>query len=220
MDKKIVLISIFAAVLIILFPLSSVVGTHLRPSSSQPGASPLFTTRINTFIQQESTRLTPSYLGKGKIFTIFVPKTQILDRWMDKAMQLIHLKPALFDQLIDQLDTIPALVNIIQDNNLNINDVKTYLTLVKHNPTLLQADMDQAMQMIGEFYDPPLNDPEPLGFSGQPGCLIAFFIVFPIFLMIAVMVATFTIITCLNIRGCFETILQNLMDGLQGLTPP
>ncbi|RLI64814.1 MAG: hypothetical protein DRO67_03555, partial [Candidatus Asgardarchaeum californiense] len=64
-------------------------------------------------------------------------------------------------------------------------------------------------------------DVKPVGFSGQPGCLIAFFVILPVLILVGTMIATFTIVTCLNVGGCFEQILQNIFEGFsQGLTPP
>jgi hypothetical protein len=68
----------------------------------------------------------------------------------------------------------------------------------------------------------PINEPpKPLGFSGQLGCgLVFILVILPLMLVIGTMIATFTIITCLNIGGCFEKILESVFSGLQGLTPP
>ena len=220
MDKKIIVLSLFAASLLVLLPLSSVIGTKTIKNDATQQTSPLFSTRVNTFIQKDTKQLTSNYLGKGKIVNFFITKKQALNMWLDKAVKLIQMKPELFDQIIEKIDTIPSIINVLQEYHIDVDEAKNYVTLFKNNPALLDEEIKNAAQIVNDYYQPPISDPEPLGFSGQPGCLIGFLIIFPILLMIATMVATFTIITCLNIRGCFETILQNLFEGMQGLTPP
>jgi hypothetical protein len=220
MDKKILLLSLFAASLLVLLPLSSVIGTKTITTESNQKISPLFTTRVNTFLQKDTKHITSYYLGKGNALNFFITEKQTLDTWIDKAIKLVQMKPELFDHIIDKIDSYPNIVNVLQQYHIDVDEAKHYITLVKNHPALLDEEIKNSAHVINDYYQPPLDDPEPLGFSGQPGCLIGFLIVFPIILMIAMMVATFTIITCLNIGGCFEKIMENLAEGMQGLTPP
>ena len=43
----------------------------------------------------------------------------------------------------------------------------------------------------------------------------------PLLAVVGMIIATITILTCLNINGCFETLVRGLVDGfVQGLVPP
>lgn len=222
MNKKILILSVLAAVLMVLLPISSVVGTNVVKSNMKKGSvdSPLFATRVNSFTQKDTKKIHTSFLGKGLEFNIFLTKRSSLDRWIDRAIKIVNAKPELLDKLLDKIVTVPGVINLLNENDISLNDFISHIEMIKNNPSLLEKEIEEAVQIAGLNLEIPINDPEPLGFSGQPGCFIAFLIILPILIMIGTMIATFTIITCLNIGGCFETIMQNIFESFaQGLTP-
>ncbi|MCK5261685.1 MAG: hypothetical protein KAJ44_05855 [Thermoplasmatales archaeon] len=226
MRKKILVISIFAAVLMILLPISAVVGTNIVKSNDEKRsiASPLFTKRVNSIMKKNTMRISTNYLGKGKILNLFFLKESSLQSWIDKAIKMINVRPEMFNRLLDKIDTIPEVVNVFKENGIDMNDFKNYINIIKNDPSLLKKEIDKAVETFGEQQlKLPIDEPpEPLGFSGQLGCMMVFFmVIFPILVMIGTMIATFTILTCLNINNCLEKILQGILEGaLQGLTPP
>ena len=226
MKKQILIISIVAAFLMILLPISAVVGTNIVKSDAEKRniASPLFTTRVNSIIKKDTKRINANYLGKGKILYLFLLKESSLQSWIDKAIKIIKARPNMFSRLIDNIETNPKVVNILKKNNIDMNDFVNNIKIIKNDPSLLKKEIDKAIETFGEQkLKLPFNEPpEPLGFSGQLGCFLVFFtVLLPILVMIGTMIATFTIITCLNIVCCLENILQGILEGaLQGLTPP
>ncbi|UCF12734.1 MAG: hypothetical protein JSW06_00355 [Thermoplasmatales archaeon] len=226
MKKKVLIISIFAAVLMILLPISIVVGTNIVKSDAEKRSitSPLFAKRVNSFIKKDTKRINTNYLGKGKILNIFFLKESSLQSWIDKSIKIIEARPNIFNRLINNIETNPKVVNILQKNSIDINDFKNNINIIKNNPSLLKKEIDKVIETFGvQKLKLPINEPpEPLGFTGQLGCILVFFtVLLPILVMIGTMIATFTIITCLNIGGCFENILGGILEGaLQGLTIP
>jgi len=225
MRKKILIVSILAAILMILLPISAVVGSNIIKTNSENKSitSPLFTRRVNNILKKDTTMINTNYMGKGRLFNLFLTKKTSLVGWIDKAIKMINLRPEIFNKLLDRIGTIPGVVDILKKNNININDFNNYINTFKNNPSLVKKEIDKAVEMFGEqnLKIPIDEPPKPLGFSGQIGCIMIFFIVvLPLLIMISTMIATFTIITCLNIRGCFEKILESVFSGLQGLSPP
>ena len=73
MDKKILLGSIIAVVILVLVSFTGVVGYQTTKSSTIARASPLFTVRSSRAIDEESKDLVCDYVGKGEEFTILLP---------------------------------------------------------------------------------------------------------------------------------------------------
>ena len=66
MNKKIMIISIIAATLLVLLPISSVVGTNsVSKEDLRSVSSPLFSVRSKRMINNEDMPITLNYLGKG-----------------------------------------------------------------------------------------------------------------------------------------------------------
>jgi hypothetical protein len=150
---------------------------------------------------------------------IFLSRKSSLQRWIDRALLLVDRRPELFDEILNKVDTIPAIANQLEANDITLEEFTAYINRLKNDPELMVKEVDKAVEMSGRniLFSPP----HPLGFSGQPGCLIAFFIILPVLIMIATMIATFTILTCLNINDCFAQILGGILEAFaQGLTPP
>ena len=213
MNKKILVISILAAVLMILLPLSSVVGTNVVKSDKENVGSPLF-----TFRHQSENKINSEYLGKGKTLNLFLAKRTSLQAYADKALKMIEARPNLLKSIVSSIVQMQETEDILEQYDMNVDDFKNQMNHLMNDPVLLEESINEAV-MLSPFGD----DPMPLGLSTSSaiGCFIIALIMIPLFAVIGMIIATITIITCLNINGCFETIVQNLVDSfIQGLTPP
>jgi predicted DNA repair protein MutK len=57
--------------------------------------------------------------------------------------------------------------------------------------------------------------------SNAIGCFITVLVLLPVAIMLALLIATITIVTCLNLGGCFEKIAEQILENIvQRLTPP
>ena len=219
MNKKILVISILAAVLMILLPLSSVVGTNVVNSEEKKtGLSPLFAVRSRRSVCKENTvNIDASYVGKGKILNLFLSRQSSLQQMLNRAIKLIETKPEILNVIADKFETNPKIAELISENEIDINDVKHQLNQIKNDPTLLRQSIDESTINL------PLGDaPQPLGISTSSaiGCFIILIALIPVGLIITMLLATITIVTCLNISGCFETMFETIMTNiLQGLEP-
>ena len=223
MDRKILLGSIGAAVLLILVSFNSVVGSNAeRLSAESNHVSPLFTLRANRRINKDySHNMNPAYIGKGRLLNIFPDQKLSLRAWADKAVKLIDNRPAMVYAVLDKAEKIPAVINMLNEQGINVNDFVNYINRIKNNPEMLKQEIEKAVQAQNE--ELPITDPEPQSLNTQGGligCFIGLLILLPIILLIGVLIATITIITCL-FPTCLENLMQGLLEGLsQGLTPP
>jgi hypothetical protein len=214
MNKKILILSILAAVLMIMLPLSSVVGTNVVKSNYQENVgSPLFAIR-----HRSKNTIQSEYLGKERPLNLFLAKRTSLQAYADKALKMIEARPNLLKSIMSSIVQMPEIEDLLEQYDMDMVDFKNQMNLVINDPVLLDESINEAV-LLSPFGD----DPMPLGLSTSSviGCFIIALIMIPIFALIGMIIATITIITCLNIKGCFETIVQNLVDSfIQGLTPP
>jgi hypothetical protein len=113
---------------------------------------------------------------------------------------------------------MPEIEELMKQHDIKMDDFKDQMNQVINNPELLKEKVDEAV-LLSPFGD----DPMPLGLSTSSaiGCFIIALIVAPLIALIGMIIATITIITCLNINGCFETLVQGMLDNfIQGLTQP
>jgi len=195
MNKKILIISILAAVLMILLPLSSVVGTNVVKSNDKENVgSPLFAIR-----HRSKNTIRSEYLGKEKPLNLFLAKRTSLQAYADKALKMIEARPSLLKSILDSIAVMPEIEELMKQHDIKMDDFKDQMNQVINNPELLKGKVDEAV-LLSPFGD----DPMPLGIA-----------------LIGMIIATITIITCLNINGCFETLVQGMLDSfIQGLTQP
>ncbi len=215
MSRKILIISILAAVLMILLPISSVIGTNVvRENVRNGGAdSPLFAIR-----HRSKNTIQSEYLGKEKPLNLFLAKRTSLQAYADRALKMIEARPSLLKSILDSIVVMPEIEELMKQHDIKMDDFKDQMNQVINNPEMLKEKVDEAV-LLSPFGD----DPMPLGLSTSSvlGCFIIVLILAPIFALIGAIIATITIITCFNINGCFETIVQNLLDSfIQGLTQP
>jgi len=212
MNKKILIISILAAVLMIMLPLSSVVGTNVVKSDKQNVGSPLFAIR-----HRSKNTIQSEYLGKGKTVSLFIEKKMTYAHTFDKAISMLQRNPGFFNKILEKIQAHPKILDILEENDISITDFESYTNMFKNDPSLLEREIKKVKQYIPDETSLPLG----INTTNPFAIIILIIIVLPIILTIGVMIATITIITCLNINGCFETLLQNMLDNfIQGLTQP
>ena len=212
MNKKILVISILAAALMILLPLSSVVGTSVVKSDKENVGSPLFAVR-----HQSKNTVQSQYLGKGKTISLFIEKKMTYSNTFDRVISMVQRNPDLFNKILEKIQENPKVIDILKENDISITDFESYTNTLKNNPVLLEQEIKKIKQYI------PEDTPMQLGLNTtNPFAIIIMVLVFfPLIITIGILIATVTIITCLNINSCFENILQNVFDAfMQGLTQP
>jgi len=221
MNKKALVISILAAALIVLASLSSVVGTIAVKSNDEKIsiASPLFAVRTQRSLNKEETKkINSNYLGKGNTLNLLFLRKSSLQSYIDKALKIIDARPQILSLVVDRTAKMPEIITLLKENDLTINEFKSQMHQLMDDPILLKEKVDESV-----LTSPLGDDPLPLGLSTSSvlGCFIVALIMIPLFAMIGLIIATITIITCLNIGGCFENLVQGILDNfIQGLTPP
>lgn len=218
MKKKILVIGILAAVLIVLSTMTPAVGTTFVKSDikKSDNISPLFTVRTQQSRDIKVAEIVDAnYLGKGKTTNLFPIKKSYLQNLANKAIKIIDKNPNILQIIIDKILKLPELANVLKDNRINLEDFKSQLYYFINSPDVLKEEINKATI-------PQENDPQPLGLSTSSslGCFIVALIVAPIIALIGLIIATMTIITCI-IPSCFENVVGGLVESfIQGLTPP
>lgn len=223
MNKKTLVVSILATVLIVLASLTSVVGTNVIKSHTEKGtiASPLFAVRVQRSVDKEdSKKIHSHYLGKDSALNIFLCREKGLHNAASRALKLLGSNPILSNQILEKLETNQIFVNLLRENNISMSEFKTYLYLIKDDSLLLEEKIRKTEVKIPASV---LNSIMPLGLETTDpiGCFIMALVLAVIAIVFALIISTLTIVTCLNIGGCFEKIGQWILDSLaQGLIPP
>ena len=221
MRKKVSVVSIFAAVLMVLLPISAVVGTNIVKSDVEKIsiASPLFAVRTQRSLNKEETKkISANYLGKGKQLNMLLPEKPMAQIWIDKAIKLFDTNPALFDKLLERLDKIPNIAKMLEKHDISKQDIKNYMMIIKNNPSELVEEIEDSQIKV------PIdnNIPQPLGLeTGNLGCIIIPIVLAPVAAIMTLLVLLFTlrILTCMNVNNCGDEILQGIWEQLlQGLT--
>ena len=231
MKKKMLIGCILAAVVIVFAgSLAPVVGFQTaKLNTKNTYGSPLFAVRTQRSLHKEDTKkISSSYLGEEKTLNLFFLKKSSLQNWIDKAMKFVNVRPEFLKIILNRLDKNPQIVNILKEHGINKNELNKYIALAKSDPSVLRQEMDKAVQMLGEQLEMAMtepSDPEPLGLpttlpEGILGCYILIFILTPIMIVIGTIIATLTIITCLNVNDCLTKIIQAILTWSQGLTLP
>ena len=90
-----------------------------------------------------------------------------------------------------------------------------YFSQVKYTPEVLAAQFADVVDSI-----PADGGYQPLGMlntSSALACFITIIALLPVILVLGILIATLTLVTCLNLNNCFENLLYSM---LQGLTQP
>lgn len=216
MKKKLFVISFLVAACIILTTLTSVFGVQTKSESTN--ISPLFYNRLTTMINKDNEEIKSNYIGKGTTLNLFFNKKSYIRGWMDKAIMLIQSNPAIIDSIFARVQKTPYTMKLLKENGISKTDLIKYATQLKSNPSLLKQEFDQVQINVDTTPQPPT--PKGLSTSSAIGCLITVIALLPLVVILAVLIGTITIITCLNIGGCLETIMENMFDSiLQELMP-
>lgn len=219
MKQKMVFGSIFTAAVIILTSLSSVVGgtsEELEPYTVVD--SPLFSARteqMNTISPQQISSI--NYIGSEKPYQwINVPSTQY-HHLVSQALTILNNRPRLIDSLLQHITSNPHIQSILHNNGLSVTQIKQDLYTKLEKPQELQTYLTEYLTEV-----PQINPPQPLGLSTSSalGCFIIVIAMLPVLLILTTLIATITLVTCLNIGGCFEAIWTQIGENfIQGLSP-
>lgn len=219
MKTVIKIASFFTAIILTIVTFTSVVGYQSAQSIENNIYSPLFNIKIQRAINKTSEgTITLNYLGKGKTLHFFPSSQTLFSKQLDKALKIINTNPKIIQKLCEKISKNPQMMRLFHQHGLNIHVIKQSLIRIKNNPELLKNEFN--------IFSIPMNiadNPQPLGLdtSSALGCFIVALILLPLALMIGVLIATITLITCLNIGDCFTNVVQAILNGmLQGLDQP
>lgn len=215
MNKKILIIGILATVLIVLAPLSPVVGTSIVKPDAEKG-SPLFAVRAQRSLSKENAKnIISNYLGKGEQLNILLPERATTQIWVNRALKIVDKEPALFNNLIEKLDKTPYAARMLNKYDISTQDIKNYIEMIKDNPSVLADEIENIQAPID-------NTPLPLGLSTTLiECLVTAIVVSIVATVVTLVVLLFTlrIFTCMNVNNCANDIAQGIIDQMtQGLT--
>ena len=216
MKQKLLVVSFLIAALIILTSLTSVIGVQTTKTEST-NISPLFFNRLTTMIDKNNEKIKSNYIGKGTTLNLFSNKKSYLRVWMDKATMLIQSNPAIVDSIFARAEKIPYTMKLLKENGISKTDLTKYATQLKNNPLLLKQEFDQ-IQINVDDAQPPT--PKGMSTSNPIGRVITVIALLPVVIVLALLIGTITIVTCLNIGGCLEALMQNMLDNIvQELMP-
>jgi hypothetical protein len=213
MKQKLVIGSVLIAVIIILTSIASVVGKTVEENNYCMVDSPLFTARS----QPQNTIMSTRYLGYGETNDwIQINSARYYDL-VTQALQILNSKPAIRKNMIEYIESNPKIISLMQKNDLSIRQIEQDIQTHLQNPEDLQMYMVEYLNN-----NHAITPPEPLGLStSNPiGCFIVVIAMLPLFLLLTILIATITIVTCLNVGGCFEAIWTQIGESfIQGLSP-
>jgi hypothetical protein len=218
MKKKILIISITAAVLLVIASFSSVIGTN-NEKSAENAESPLFAIRTQRSIgteEQQSVRA--QYLGKGASSTLFRTTKPTLSTAIDRTIKLLNQNPAFFARFIETLCKNPRVISLLHENGISMAEFKTQLNYMKNDPSLFINEIQSVQERLDKKN---LDTPLPLGLNTTSviGCVVTVIALLPVVLIIGMIVVLFTlrILQCLKLNE----VMQNIMDQIvEELFPP
>lgn len=220
MKRKLVIVSIFTAVIITSISFLSVVGQQSVQANEKINSSPLFAVRTQRAAQTIPQDITTVFIGKEKQINIFPATTQNQDI-INKAIQFFRSNPAVLTKLVDKLDSFPYSRGLLATYGISKIQIKNYMRILQENPSIAWEQINGLSPVIS----PDDSPPQPLGLSTSNvlACFIMGLIVLvPLtaFLTLLSLVFTLRILTCLNVNDCGDIIVKNIWDQLvQGLTP-
>jgi len=207
-------ICVGAAFLLVCASLSSVIGFSAldSPTSQQSVQSPLFAVRTARSTGLSSHQLMKSsYLGKGLMTQLFVSNRPSFQSLVDKALHLLQNQPIVIEKALQKALADPQIQRLLVEKGITQEEVMVYFSQVKDQPEVLAAQFEEVADQI-----PLQSDYQPLGLnSSNPfACIITYIILLPVFVVITLLIATITIVTCLNVNNCFENLLEVFLQHL------
>jgi hypothetical protein len=157
------------------------------------------------------------YLGHGASNEMLCVDRVRYTGYVADAIQVLNSQPAIRDQLFERVESNPEILALIQEYGLSIDRIKQDMNEQLQSPDDLKQYMREYLGDMSE-----ITPPEPLGLSTSSaiGCFIIVIAMLPLLLILTVMIATITIVTCLNVGGCFEAIWTQIAESfVQGLSP-
>ncbi len=213
MKQKLVIGSVLVAAIIVLTSLASVVGKTTDVNTVGMVDSPLFTARS----RPDDVMVAARYLGHGESNEVLFVDSVRYTGLVADAIQVLNSQPAIRERLFERVESNPQILALIQQYGLSIDQIKQDMNEQLQSPDDLREYM---IEYLGAVSD--ITPPEPLGLSTSSaiGCFIVVIAMLPLLLILTVMIATITIVTCLNVGGCFEAIWTQIGDSfIQGLSP-
>lgn len=216
MKKKGMYLSIGAAVFLVLASLTSVIGFSTTHSQDQQNSvdSPLFTVRAKRSIGQTADdSLKTTYLGKGRTSHLFLSKISSTQSIIERGLQLLKTSPGLIEKSLRKTLQEPNIQKTLRENGMTEQQVLSYFNQVKSNPELFA---DKFVNVAGLI--PSDDGPKPLGLlntTNPMACIITAIFLLPVFLVLGLIIATITIVTCLNINNCFNDLMDNILQDLR-----
>ena len=210
--------SVGVCVLVIIASFSSVIGSWSIQSQTQKDPTPLFAVRRAQSNDEPIEYMIESqYLGKGRSSTLFPSSQESAQSLLDSVINLLMNNPSLVKTLCEKLQNSPQVVRLLKTYGLRVSDVEQYITQLRQRPEIVK---DRLMDSnVLRIFDNP--QPSDLSTSSVIGCLVVLLALLPLAIVVGILVATITIVTCLNFGGCAEEIIRAILEGIsQGLTQP
>lgn len=215
MNKKILIISISAAVLLVVASFSSVIGTN-DVQSTKKIESPLFMVRTQRSLSKDDqARVQSHYLGKGLTSNLFITTKPSLSTAIDRTVKLLNQNPVFFAKFLETITSNPRVIALLQDNGISMTQFKTHLNRMKNDPSLFIEEIRSAEpKLSAKDIDTPL--PLSLNTSNPIGCVITAIVMIPVVLIIALIVVLFTlrIFQCLNLNEVMNELMDQILQEL------
>jgi hypothetical protein len=213
MNKKILIISVSAAVLLVVASFSSVIGTNDAQSTKKID-SPLFMVRTQrSLFKDDQARLQSHYLGKGLTSNLFITTKPSLSTTIDRTIKLLNQNPVFFAKFLEAITSNPRVRALLQENGISIAQFKTHLNHMKNDPSLFVEEIRSAEPKLSAK---GINTPLPLSLntSSVIGCVITVIVMLPIVLIIGLIVVLFTlrILQCLNLNEVMQQIMDQVVQ--------
>jgi len=215
MNKKILIISISAAVLLVVASFSSVIGTNDVKSTNKI-ESPLFMVRTQRSLSKDDqARVQSHYLGKGLTSNLFITTKPSLSMVIDRTVKLLNQNPVFFAKFLETITSNSHVRSLLQDNGISMAQFKTHLNRMKNDPSLFIEEIRNAEPKLSANN---INTPLPLSLntSSVIGCVITVIVMLPIVLIIGLIVVLFTlrIFQCLNLNEIMNQIMDQVLQEL------
>jgi len=215
MNKKILIISISAAVLLVVASFSSVIGTNDVKSTNKI-ESPLFMVRTQRSLSKDDqARVQSHYLGKGLTSNLFITTKPSLSTAIDRTIKLLNQNPVFFAKFLETITSNSHVRSLLQDNGISMAQFKTHLNRMKNDPSLFIEEIRNAEPTLSANN---INTPLPLSLntSSVIGCVITVIVMLPIVLIIGLIVVLFTlrIFQCLNLNEIMNQIMDQVLQEL------
>ncbi|MCJ7697315.1 MAG: hypothetical protein MUO73_03185 [Thermoplasmata archaeon] len=215
MNKKILIISISAAVLLVVASFSSVIGTNDAQSTKKID-SPLFMVRTQRSLSKDDqARVQSHYLGKGLTSNLFITTKPSLSTAIDKTIKLLNQNPVFFAKFLEIITSNPRVIALLHENGISMAQFKTHLNRMKNDPSLFIEEIRNAEPKLSAK---DIKTPLPLGLntSNPIGCVITVIVMLPIVLIIGLIVVLFTlrILQCLNLNEIMNQLMDQIVQEL------